>query len=209
MDYAGLQSAVLNWAARTDAETVAEVPNFIAFAEEMFNNGFPTAEVSPLRVREMQATATITMTNGVGTLPADYLQYISTKSMASTPRPLQNVTRTWTDVAYADGSAGLSNYFSIIGDEILVYPSSGEDVNMLYYQKIPALSVSNTSNWLLAKQPSLYLHAALMHLGLFTKDNALAQRSQAVVASAIDGLNQTDTLSMFASTGARMRMRTP
>lgn len=207
MDYAGLNAAVTNWAARNDVD--AEVPNFIAFAEDMFNYGFPTAQVAPLRVREMQATATIAMSNGTGSLPDDYLQYLSIKSMASTPRPLQNVTRTFSDQAYANGAAGLSNYFSIIGDEIIVYPSSGEDVNMLYYQKIPSLSDVNTTNWLLTKHASLYLHAALMHLGLFTKDNELTQRSQAVVASGIDGLNQTDALSMFASTGTRMRMRTP
>lgn len=207
MDYAGLQTAVANWADREDV--TGEVTNFIAFAEEMFNHGFPVYQIAPLRLREMHAEATITMTDGVGDLPADYLQYISVKSMASTPRPLQNVTRTFTDISYADGYAGLSNYFSIIGSEITVYPSSDSDVNMLYFQKIPALSVSNTSNWLLEKHSSLYLHASLFQLGLYVRDNELAQRSQAFVATAIDGLNETDRLAMYASTGTRMRIQTP
>jgi hypothetical protein len=207
MDYAGLQTAITGWADRTDV--AGEVPSFIEFAEQMFNHGFPTAQIAPLRVREMQTTSSITMFDGVGSLPDDYLQYISVKSMASTPRPMQNVTRTFTDYAYADGAAGLSNYFSIIGDQVNVFPSSGQDVNILYYAKIPALSVSNTSNWLLEKQSSLYLHAGLMHLGLYTRDNDLVLRSQAIVATAIDGLNQTDVLSSYASTGTRLRMFTP
>lgn len=207
MNYAGLQTAALDWAART--ELTSQVTQFIAFAEEMFNHGFPARQIAPLRVREMQAQATITMTDGVGDLPTDYLEYISVKSMASTPRPLQNVTRTWTDMAYADGSAGLSNYFTVIGSEITVYPSSDSDVNMLYYQQIPALSGSNTSNWLLAKNSSLYLHATLLQIGLYVKDNDLIQRSQALVTVAIDGMNETDMLSRYASTGTRMRMMTP
>lgn len=207
MNYSELQTAVLDWSDR--AELSAKVPQFITFAEEMFNNGFPQRQIKSLRVREMQAVATITMTDGVGELPDDYLEYIAVKSMASTPRPLQNVTRTWTDIAYADGSAGLANYFSIIGSEISVYPSSDADVNMLYYQEIPSLSDTNTSNWLLEKNSSLYLHAALLQMGLYARDADMAQSSQAMVAAAIDGLNEADLLARYASTATRMRMMTP
>jgi hypothetical protein len=80
---------------------------------------------------------------------------------------------------------------------------------LVYYAKIPALSVSNTTNWLLQKMPALYLHGALMHLGMFNRDNELIQRSQAMVAAMIDGLNLTDTLGSYAKTGTRLRMITP
>lgn len=210
MDYAGLKASVSNWSARSDTATVDEIPNFILFAEDSFNHGMPERGIAPLRVREMIDTATITMTNGAGSLPGDYLQYVTARSMASTPRPLSYATGSYTDYAYADGAAGLSNAFSISGvSGINVFPSSGSDVDLVYYAKIPTLSDSTTTNWLLAKMPALYLHGALMHLGIFAKDNELIQRSQALVASMIDGLNMTDTLGSYAKTGTRMRMVTP
>lgn len=209
MDYTGLQTAVLNWAAKSDAGTVAEVPNFIAFATDGFNHGVAARGIAPLRVRDMETLASITMTDGVGTLPADYLQYKTAKSMSSLPNPLSYSTGSYTNAAFADGAAGLSTTFSITGSTIYVFPTSGVDVDMVYYAAIPALSVSNTTNWLLTKLPMLYLHASLMHLAMFVKDDGLLARSQAMVASTIDGLNQTDQLSEYAKVGTRMSFKTP
>lgn len=209
MDYAGLQTSVLNWAARTDAATTAEVPNFVAFATDGFNYGVPARGVAPLRVREMETLASVTMTNGVGTLPADYLQYKTAKSMSAIPNPLTYATNSYTNGAYADGAAGLSTTFSITGSTLYVFPTSGVDVDLVYYAAIPDLSDSNTSNWLLAKMPMLYLHACLMHLAMFVKDDGLLARSQAIVAATIDGLNLTNELSTYSMVGTRMRMLTP
>lgn len=210
MDYAGLQTSLQNWSLRNDAASVAELPTIIGFAEDIFNHGMPDRSIAPLRVREMLETATITLTDGSGALPADYLQYFSARSMESTPRPLEYATVNFTNYAYPSGSAGLANTFSITGLSVInVFPVSGSDVELVYYQKIPALSDSNTSNWLLAKMPSLYLHAGLLQLGLFNRDNDLIVRSQALVAGMIDGLNMTDTLGSYAKAGTRMRMLTP
>jgi hypothetical protein len=209
MDYAGLVTAIQSWSGRTEAETVAEIPNFVNFATDGFNKGIPDRQIQPLRVRDMEATATITMTNGVGPLPADYLQYKTALSMASTPIPLDYVTNSYTNVAYPDSAAGYPKTFSITGSTISVFPTSGNDVQMVYYQKIPAISVSVTSNWLLAGMPMLYLHACLLQAGLFNRDNDLIARSQAIVAAGVDGLNETNMLSTFAKVGTRMGMLTP
>lgn len=209
MDYAALQTSVLNWAARSDAASTTEVANCIAFATNGFNYGVPARGIAPLRVREMETLASLTMTNGVGTLPTDYLQYKTARSMASFPRPLSYATGSYTNGAYADGAAGLSTTFSITGSTIYVFPTSGVDVDLVYYAAIPTLSDVVTSNWLLAKMPNLYLQAALMHLAMFNKDDALLSRSQAMVAATIDGLNLTDQLSEYAKVGTRMSFKTP
>lgn len=209
MDYSGLQTAIQTWSGRTTATVVAEIPNMIGFVTDGFNYGIPDRQIMPLRVRDMEDTATITMTNGVGTLPTDYLQYKTARSMASTPIPLKYVTNSYTNEAYPDSAAGYPKTFSITGSTISVFPTSGSDVELVYYQLIPALSVSNTSNWLLAKLPMLYLHAGLLQVGLMVRDNELISRSQAIVTSMIDGLNETNTLSTYAKVGTRMGMLTP
>lgn len=210
MDYSGLQTSLQNWAARSDSDVVSELPNIIGFCTDGFNHGIPQAGIAPLRVRDMEETATITMASGVGTLPADYLQYIRAKSMAATPRPLSFVTGSYSDAVYESSAVGLSDTFSITGlSSINVFPANDTDVDLTYYAAIPALSDSNTSNWLLAKLPALYLHAGLMHLALYTKDNDLLARSQAMVTAMIDGLNVSDQLGTYARAGTRMGMFTP
>lgn len=210
MNYTELQAAIQNWAARPDSAVTSELSNIIGFCTDGFNHGIPQAGIAPLRVREMEETATITMSSGVGTLPTDYLQYIRVKSMAATPRPLSFVTGSYTDAAYEASAAGLSDTFSITGvSSINVFPPNSTDVELTYYAAIPALSAINTTNWLLTKLPALYLHAGLMHLALFTKDNNLLARSQALVTAMVDGLNVTDQLGTYAKAGTRMGMFTP
>lgn len=208
MDYAGLVTSIQNWAARSDAAIVSEIPNFIAFATDTFNNGMPERSIAPLRVREMITTDDLTMTNGVGTVPTDYLQYITAQSMTSSPRALSYATGSYNNVAY-DNSAGLSNVFSIVGTSINVFPLSGSDLRLVYYAKIPTLTSLVTTNWLIEKMPALYLHASLLQLALFTMNDNLLAREVALVASMIDGLNVTDVLGAYAKTGSRMGMFTP
>jgi hypothetical protein len=207
MDYAALQTAVSDWAARSDTATVAAVPSLIDMATAMFNHG--QQQMVPLRTREMLTSATLTPTNGVVTLPADYLQFRSVVSNASFIRDLEYVAPDFANVQFADGAAGLSTSFTIVGNSLNVYPISGSDVLLSYYQKIPDLSGSNTSNWLLAKFPNIYLHASLLQLAMYVKDDNLFQRSAALITSMIDGLMTEELMANYARTGTRMRILTP
>lgn len=207
MDYAGLQSAIAAWSARSDGDTVGAIPSFIELSTAMFNHG--QQNMAPLRTREMLTTATLTPTNGVVSLPADYLQYRTVVSNASTIRDLEYVAPDFANVQFADGAAGLSTSFTIIGNSLNVYPISSSDVLLTYYQTIPDLSDSNTSNWLLAKQPNLYLHAGLLQLSMYTKDDTLFQRSAAMIQTIIDGLMIEELLANYSKVGTRMRMLTP
>ena len=67
-----------------------------------------------------------------------------------------------------------AGYFTVEAGSIRCYPAlaAGEELEMLYWQDIPALSDSNTSNWLLASRPDLYLYGALMQAGPYIKDTS-------------------------------------
>lgn len=209
MDYTGLLSSVTNWAARSDTLTVAEVPTFISFATDSFNHGIPERTIAPIRTREMLTTGNITPTDGMASLPDDFLQVSGVTSLNSTRRPLSFISTGYTDARYADREGGLPNSFSIIGNELFTYPVSSTDLELVYYQKIPHLTDAAPSNWLIEKLPALYLHASLYHLAIFTKDDVLLQRSTAMIISMIDGLNMTDMLSIYSRTSVRMQMVTP
>ena len=61
-----------------------------------------------------------------------------------------------------NSSISPSRYYTIEADQIhLSDEVTNNDVKILYYAKIPALSVSNTTNWLLTAHPDLYLAMSL------------------------------------------------
>lgn len=205
MNYAGLKTALADWSARTDL--TAYIPDFIEFSTAMFNHG--QQGMVPLRVREMEATSSLTPASGSVTLPTDYLQYIRVVEKKSIRRELKYIVPSYADQQYPDRASGSAIDFTIIGSSLTMYPVSTTDIELVYYQKIPDLSDSATTNWLLTKQPNLYLHAGLMQLAMFVKDNELFSRSAALVTATIDGLNASDVLANYARAGTRMQGMTP
>lgn len=207
MDYSELKTALADWSARTDLTSY--IPSFIEFSTAMFNHGIPDRGVSPLRVREMETIDDLTPASGACTLPDDYLQYRRVVELASIRRELSYVVPSYTDQQYPDRAGGLACDFTVIGSSLYMFPVSSNDIELTYYAAVPALSDVATTNWLLTKQPNLYLHAGLMQLAMFTKDNNLFARSAALVTSVIDGLNATNELANFARVGTRMKGMTP
>jgi hypothetical protein len=54
-----------------------------------------------------------------------------------------------------------------------VYPSPDTtyQAEIVYYGKIPALSDSNTSNWLLSLSPDIYLYGSLLQATPYLRDD--------------------------------------
>ena len=144
-NYADLLAGVASWLNRTDL--TATIPDFIRLAETEFNRR--------LRTIEMEARATATLTGSAVALPTDFIGLRSIKIDKTlldyiTPGELFDDERTGTYPVRYTVSDG--QFF------FRPAPSSGT-VAIDYYASIPALTVSNTTNWLMTKHPDLYLFA--------------------------------------------------
>ncbi len=142
----------------------ARVPDFITMAEASFNR--------KLRVRQMIEDETLVATgdlDGEYLIPDDYLQWISVRrSDGATVEVLEFQSLSWLNGMFPAYPTGVARYWTISEkDRILVYPAQDDDFLMVFYQKIPALSDSNTTNWLLTEHPDLYLFGALCEAELF------------------------------------------
>lgn len=65
-------------------------------------------------------------------------------------------------------------FFDLRGDHYAIFPKSiGHDVQFIiqYYQKIPALSDSNQTNWTISNAPDLYLYASLLAATPYIQDD--------------------------------------
>jgi hypothetical protein len=198
--YADLVTAISSdWPARSDIASAADT--FIQLAEAIFN--------SKLRMRQMEATTTLTPVSNLCTLPTDYIEYKRVVEVASIRRPLTYITEDAADRLYPDRAAGLACNFTIMGSQLQAFPLSSNDIELTYYQKIPGLTSSNTTNWLLTAHPNAYLHACLLYVGEYIKDaDRIATESQ-FLQSYIDVMMSAETRSKFGNAGVTLTGCTP
>jgi len=204
--YADLQAQVIAWAIRTgDDEFAVAVPGFIALAEATLNYG--NESQSQIRTREMIETATITITNGYGDLPDDYLEYVDTDSALG--RGLAPSVKRWNDPNFHNSSPRNPDQFYIEGNRIRVAPIGAATVDLTYYAMIPALSDANQINWLLRKYPNIYLYLTLMYASLFMEDDARASTFSQLYAQSLGGLVVSDVRSRANYVAIRAQGVTP
>lgn len=158
--FADLKTSISVWLAREgDTTLTTYIPDMITL--------FEAAACRKLKVRPQEAIATITTTVGVGPLPTDYLGY---RRVTWTGQPV-------TDLNYVSPSAfkfdtpysvaGTPQEFTIQASSIYINPTDDTGLEILYYQKTPA--VSSSLNWLWTNHPDAYLAGSLAQASAFGK----------------------------------------
>lgn len=176
--YSGLKEAISGWLNREDI--TARIDNFIDLAEARFNR--------ELRTNDMLARAYTVATDDYVALPDDWLQHIALSVDGLADAATYVGTKEFYD-AVSDGYTGTPRYYTIVGNAIrfLPAPAPTATVEITYYQKIPALSDTQTSNWLLARSPDLYLFGALLEAEPYLMNDERvslwAARSTSIIAA--------------------------
>jgi hypothetical protein len=155
--YAELQAAVGNWL--DHGLFAARIPEFIALFEAAANRR--------LRVREQEATVTLTPVSGAVALPADYLAWRRVTWSGSPRVELQYVHPSYLQAAYPSSPTDVPRIFTIEGATLKIRPLDGTPLELDYFQKIPSLSDAAPSNWLLASHPDVYLFGSLVEAEMF------------------------------------------
>jgi hypothetical protein len=192
--YAELKTAASNWLDRTDLSS--RVPEFVALFEAQINRR--------LRVRPQTTTSTITITSGSGTLPTDYLEWKRVTWTGSPTRELSYVTPSALSAFNPDSLSDTPTHFTIEGSTIKVARLSDTSLQMLYSQKVPALSDSATTNWLLTSHPDAYLFGTLTMSATLTGDAGNGQAWNALTQNILGELWGLD----FAQRGTVVQVAT-
>lgn len=194
--FADLKTSLASWLHRADL--AAQIPDFIALAETQLN--------ADLTSRSMEASVTLTATAGSPTLalPNDLLDIKRLQVLGGFNRVL--IYRSADEIAQDNplGRSGMPEVFTVQGAnlELAPIPDSDYSLELVYYQRIPALSDSNTSNWLLTICPNAYLYGALLAAQPYLINDERIAVFQSLYRQAVDGLNLVDWYS-----GSTMRVR--
>lgn len=195
-----LKSSISDWTGRDDLSSTLQ-SDFVTMTESMFNYGDAAMDFAPLRARQMETTATVTVTDGGGDLPEDFLEVIKIKDPGDTTRKIEFATSDWIDANFPVGQDGTyPNYYTIIG-ETLVCPIS---VSMTYYRTIPTITTSGSgTNWLLRASPNAYLFGGLMQYSVWTKNAENVGYYRGLMVNSVSGLQR----SSIASKAGRLAKR--
>lgn len=193
--YAALQTSIADFLNRSDL--TAAVPDFITLAEAQITRRL----MKDGPVRQMMGRSDATINSEFIAIPTDFL---GAKAMYLAPNykpvdfvsPEEIVQR---KTLYPNES-GDPQCFSVVGGEFQFWPwHSGTFTGELtYWKSIPALSVSNTSNWLLAAHPDIYLYTSLIQSAPYLKDDGRLTVWGTLAATALDDLIGADKVARTA-----------
>jgi hypothetical protein len=199
--YATLKTAIADFLNRDDLTSV--VPTFIALAEADIQR--------KVRHWRMETRSTAQLDTQFSAIPSDWLETIRFYLTTGETSRLELISQAeMIDRKEADGNlSGTPAYYAMTGAQFELYPVpdgtyAGE---LLYFAKVPALSDSATTNWLLTNAPDAYLYGALIHSAPYLKDDARIQVWAALYQSAIDSLNDSSNDARHSGTGLRLKIR--
>ena len=163
--YSELKSAIANWLNRTDlTDEIAD--DFIKLTEADFN--------AKLRIRPMEQIDTITIDSETETVPTGFIAVRSFYILLSSVKyPLEYITpHNLFEVKGGSTTARPRAYTIESDNETETFrfgpsPDTSYTGYLSYYKAISSLSVSNTSNWMLANHPAVYLYGSLYHAANF------------------------------------------
>lgn len=195
-DYASLQASVANWLHRTDLTDV--IPDFIALAESKMASDIDA------RPMDIQVTLACTAGNPLVALPADMLEMRRLLLVTDPSIVLKYATPDQISSDYPLSLASRPSVFAVLGANLQLAPIPDSDytLSLDYKQRIPALSGSNTTNWLLTAFPNAYLYGALCAAQPFIVNDERLMTFQALYKEAVAGINTIDWYS-----GSTMRVR--
>lgn len=184
--YSQLKSTIGDWLNRGDL--VAVVPSFIALAESQIERA--------LRVRQMIGRSVATIDTPYSAVPADFLEPKTFKITSSTPvQPLEFATMEQMD-DFEASNFGLRKptYFSVVGNQLRVHPApdTAYTAELVYYAKLPKLSDSNPTNWLLTSSPDVYLYGALLQSAPYLKDDERMAVWSALYTAGLESVKTAD-----------------
>jgi len=181
-NYSNLQTAIGNWLA--DDTLTTYVPDFITLFEAAFNRRLLT--------RQRETSTTLTPVSGSIALPTDYLGWRRVTWTGSPRQDLEYVEPSYFQAVNPTSALGTPSVFTIEGATLKVAPISGTALDFLYFQLLPVLSGTTTTNWLLTSHPDVYLFGSLVEATAFLKDEQRAAFWKLRRDEGIDELERLD-----------------
>ena len=178
-DYDGLKSAIADFLNRDDLSST--IATFVRLAEAQM--------ARDIRHWRMERRKVATFDEGFELLPDDWVQTIRLEMGG---RPMELASREEIARWKRSHATARPRYFAHVAGKLEVWPApDGEyEGELLYFARIPPLSDSEPTNWLLTEAPDAYLYGSLLQSAPYLVEDERTQVWGSLYAAAVQNLNQ-------------------
>ena len=201
--YTALKASIADFLNRDDLTAV--IPDFITLAEAQINRD--------VRHWKMEARSSGQQSSGdeYMQIPSDWVETIRLHLTGTGTTVVNLVSRdSMADKRAAqEDTTGTPIMYTHADSQFQLYPTPSVDTDfeLLYFQKLDALSGSNADNWLLLDSPDVYLYGALLHSAPYlAEDERVAVWAQMYAAS-VQRLNEVSEDARFSGSGLKLKIR--
>lgn len=197
--YSELQTAIANWIGDSSFST-DRAKELIALAEAEIND--------EIRTLEMETRATLSISAEYSALPDDFGGLRSRPKLTSTEPAyyLEYYTPSQIDTVNLSSETGRPRVYTIVDESLRVRPSpdTAYTTEISYFLKVPSLSDSTTTNWLLTSRPHIYLYGALAQAEGLLGNDARLMGWKALFTGAMEKLRRIDRHDRFSGSPLQM-----
>ena len=202
-NYTELKASIADFLNRDDLTSV--IPDFIALAESQINRDIRHWKMEARSSGQQDAADEYMQ------IPADWVETIRLHLTGNGTSVVNLVSRdAMADKRAAqENAAGTPRMYTHADGQFQMYPTpdATTDFELLYYQKLAALSSSNADNWLLLEAPDVYLYGALLHSAPYLAEDERVGVWAQMYSAAVQRLNQVSEDAMFSGSGLTLKVR--
>ncbi|AUQ64429.1 phage adaptor protein [Phaeobacter inhibens] len=195
-DYASLQTAISDTLDRADLP----VTTFIRLAEAAIGRD--------LRHWRMESREEASVSTRFAALPTGWKETVRMSIEGGADLDLVSDAE-MAAMRAASADTGSPCFYAFTAGQIELYPApdGAYTLEHVFKAAVPALSDSNTENWLLDEAPDAYLYGALIHSAPHLVEDARLSTWGALYTSAIDGLQKESDKARHSGTGLKIKVR--
>jgi len=202
-NYTTLKSTVADYLNRSDLTSI--IPTFIQLAESQINRDVRHFEM------EERSNAQQDAGDEYMQVPSNWLENIRAHVTGTGTSPLDLISRqSMADKrAGQEDTAGRPQYYCMADGQFQLYPTPDAQytIELLFYGKIPALSASTATNWLLDAYPDVYLYGSLMHSAPYLQEDERMIVWAQMYAAAVLRLNESSENARYSGSGLTLKVR--
>lgn len=190
--YAQLIDEVQSWLSRSTTDlSDDQVKTFVSMAEDRI--------AREVRIREMEASADLTVATQEVALPTGFL---AVRRLYIDGNPIKRLGFLSPDsfwIRFLSTDAGLPKAFTIEGDNLVFGPSpdSSRVGKLLYYKRLTAFSADSDTNDILTRHRGIYLYASIIEAALYLEDMVSAQAYSVLFDDLVEKVKEMDKRDRF------------
>jgi len=205
MNLKEITTAAQAYCDRYDEELVTSMPSFLKVVEGKINNALRVGDQS------IRAQIYLERDNEYYGLPSDWGGARDVEILHQGEQHGRTLTylapEEMNKLSRKNGGRNRHNYYTIIANQIQIAPPTDNEIlEIVYYQRLPALEKDADTNWLTEKNPDAYIFGLCTEISAFAKDVASYETYKARFAESMIDITMEDQVQRWSGPALRVQV---